>query len=109
MTIVLDPPSAIFVALVAIVALGVFIAFFRGRGEERDDAERTIKDLLTLDPSLSEVFGREVWGYGRYLNRERIHELAETKRRVDNRDSGRAALDLALSDLERARARKDSE
>jgi hypothetical protein len=106
-TIVLDPPSAIFVAVLGLLALGLFVAFFRDRGEQRDSAKAALDDLLVLDPTLLEVFGRDSWGYGRYLDRDRIHELAETKRRVDHRDTGRAALDLALSDL--SRARKDSE
>jgi hypothetical protein len=110
--------ALVFVGIGVVAAIGFTIAHLRdelrtARRRSRE-ARDVVRALVALDPSLLQAFGRrEAWEDwdpiveqdDRVLDVPRLLRLAETRRTLAKRDTGRAELDYALAAL--AEARRD--
>jgi len=103
--------AIVMIALGAVFLIFALFAAYMDTKNERDWAEKTLRDLEKLDPSLGEIFGTlggfRLFGEGpRFsLDGEKIQRLAESMRFRDHEKYRDEELETALAQLKRKRGK----
>jgi len=103
--------AIVMIALGAVFLILFLFAAYWDTKNERDYAEKTLRDLEKLDPSLGEIFGTlggfRLFGEGpRFsLDGEKIQRLADSLRFRDHEKHRDEELETALAQLKRKRVK----